>query len=68
MVKKNGGTEKMNEIINAISTVGFPIFMCIMIYNNQTKQLNEITKAITNNTNAVSELSKKLGMEEKEND
>ena len=58
----------MNEVINAISTVGFPIFMCIMIYNNQTKQLNEITKAITNNTNAISELSKKLGMEEKEND
>lgn len=58
----------MNEIINAISTVGFPIFMCIMIYNNQTKQLNEITKAITNNTNAISELSKKLGMEEKEDD
>ena len=58
----------MNEIINAISTVGFPIFMCIMIYNKQTKQLNEITKAITNNTNAISELSKKLGMEEKEND
>lgn len=58
----------MNEFINAISTVGFPIFMCIMIYNNQTKQLNEITKAITNNTNAISELSKKLGMEEKEND
>ena len=58
----------MNEIINAISTVGFPIFMCIMIYQNQTKQLNEITKAITNNTNAISELSKKLGMEEKEDD
>lgn len=58
----------MNEIINAISTVGFPIFMCIMIYNNQTKQLNEITKAITNNTNAISELSKKLGMEDKEDD
>ena len=58
----------MNEFINAISTVGFPIFMCIMIYNNQTKQLNEITKAITNNTNAISELSKKLGMEEKEDD
>lgn len=58
----------MNEVINAISTVGFPIFMCIMIYQNQTKQLNEITKAITNNTNAISELSKKLGMEEKEND
>ena len=58
----------MNEIINAVSTVGFPIFMCIMIYNNQTKQLNEITKAITNNTNAISELSKKLRMEEKEDD
>ena len=58
----------MNEVINAISTVGFPIFMCIMIYQNQTKQLNEITKAITNNTNAISELSKKLGMEEKENE
>ena len=58
----------MNEVINSISTVGFPIFMCIMIYQNQTKQLNEITKAITNNTNAISELSKKLGMEEKEDD
>ena len=58
----------MNELINAISTVGFPIFMCIMIYQNQTKQLNEITKAITNNTNAISELSKKLGMEDKEDD
>ena len=58
----------MNEVINAISTVGFPIFMCIMIYQNQTKQLNEITKAITNNTNAISKLSKKLGMEEKEDD
>ena len=58
----------MNEIIHAISTVGFPIIMCIMIYQNQTKQLNEITKAITNNTNAISELSKKLGMEEKEDD
>lgn len=58
----------MNEFINAISTVGFPIFMCIMIYQNQTKQLNEITKAITNNTNAISELSKKLGMEDKEDD
>ena len=43
-------------------------FMCIMIYQNQTKQLNEITKAITNNTNAIIELSKKLGMEEKEDD
>ena len=58
----------MNEFINAISTVGFPIFMCIMIYQNQTKQLNEITKAITNNTNAISALSKKLGMKEKQDD
>lgn len=58
----------MNEFISAISTVGFPIVMCIMIYQNQTKQLNEITKAITNNTNAISELSKKLGMEDKEDD
>lgn len=58
----------MNELINAISTVGFPIFMCVMIYQNQTKQLNEITKAITNNTNAISDLSKKLGMEGEEDD
>lgn len=58
----------MNEIANLISTVGFPIFMCVMIYSNQTKQLNEITKAITNNTNAIIELSKKLGMEGKEDD
>ena len=57
----------MNEFINNKHS-RLSNFMCIMIYQNQTKQLNEITKAITNNTNAISELSKKLGMEEKEDD
>ena len=58
----------MNVFINANKYSRISNFMCIMIYQNQTKQLNEITKAITNNTNAISELSKKLGMEEKEDD
>ena len=56
----------MNKFINTISKIFN--FICIMIYQIQTKRLNEITEAITNNTNAISELSKKLEMEEKEDD
>ena len=56
------------KLLMQLARSDFRFFMCIMIYNNQTKQLNEITKAITNNTNAISELSKKLGMEDKEDD
>lgn len=53
----------MNEIVNAISQVGFPI-VCTMIlayilYNendkNDTRML-EFVKAIDNNTKAISEL------------
>lgn len=54
----------MDIFINAISNVGFPIVMCIMIYQNQTSQIKEITKVVSNNTNVISKIAKKLGIEE----
>lgn len=53
----------MNEIVNAISQVGFPI-VCTMIlayilYNEEDKndtRMIEFVKAIDNNTKAISEL------------
>lgn len=53
----------MNEIVNAISQVGFPI-VCTMIlayilYNENDKndtRMIEFVKAIDNNTKAISEL------------
>ena len=59
-------------IISAVSSVGFPIVFCFILYktlmdqNKQHKEeMSEITKAISNNTLAIQKLTDKL---EKEND
>ena len=53
----------MNEIVNAISQVGFPIVCTMMLayilYNENDKndtRMIEFVKAIDNNTRAISEL------------
>ena len=53
----------MNEIVNAISQVGFPIVCTMMLayilYNENDKndsRMIEFVKAIDNNTKAISEL------------
>ena len=53
----------MNEIVNAISQVGFPIVCTMMLayilYNENEKndsRMIEFVKAIDNNTKAISEL------------
>lgn len=53
----------MNEIVNAISQVGFPIVCAIILayilYNENDKndtRMIEFVKAIDNNTKAISEL------------
>ena len=49
----------MNEIANLISTVGFPIVMCILMLKQNSKQL----EIIQNNTNAINNLVNLLGKE-----
>lgn len=60
-----------NVIIQLIGAVGFPIVMCLMMFNRMEKQdedfrntMSEITKSINNNTNALTILAIKLGEED----
>ena len=46
----------MNEIANLISTVGFPIVMCILMLKQNSKQL----EIIQNNTTAINNLTDEL--------
>ena len=46
----------MNEIANLISTVGFPIVMCILMLKQNSKQL----EIIQNNTNAINNLTEEI--------
>ena len=62
--------DNVNVIIQAISTVGFPIAMCcIMAYyvkyteDKHREEINSIREALENNTLALTKLSDK--MEEK---
>ena len=56
-IKKMRGERKMmNEIANLISTVGFPIVMCILMLKQNSKQL----EIIQNNTTAINNLTDEL--------
>ena len=53
----------MNDIVNAISTVGFPIVVCIiMIYLNERQdsrhkeEIEKMTLALNNNTVAIQQI------------
>ena len=59
--------ETLQEISNIITTVGFPIAMCMMLYyqllkNNEqhTNEMDKITEALNNNTNALNLLIEKM--------
>ena len=65
----------MTEIVNVISTVGFPIAMCLIImyfWNNQyakTMQelkdtISRLTDVVADNTKALALLEQRLGEEE----
>ena len=50
------GVKMMNEIANLISTVGFPIVMCILMLKQNSKQL----EIIQNNTTAINNLTEEI--------
>ena len=58
MNRKTGkeAMKMMNEIANLISTVGFPIVMCILMLKQNSKQL----EIIQNNTTAINNLTDEL--------
>lgn len=55
---------QMNEIINAVSTVGFPIALCVFLVWQNSKQdayyremLDKLRETVERNTNSITELS-----------
>lgn len=55
-----------NVIVQTVSSVGFPIVMCLMLYNQMLKteevhkqEIAELRKAIENNTLALNNLTRK---------
>lgn len=53
-----------NVIVQIVSSVGFPIVMCLMLYNQMLKteevhkqEIAELRKAIENNTLALNNLT-----------
>lgn len=67
--------EIMPDVMTAISTIGFPIFACIMIFKAMEKQrddhkqesekwaeaFNRNTAALNNNTNVMQRLLDRIG-------
>ncbi len=49
-------SEAMQAVITAISTVGFPIVMCLLMF----RQINELRGVIENNTLVLQELVHKI--------
>lgn len=54
-------------ITNLIGSLGFPIVMCLMLYNRMNKQdevhkeeMHKLTESLNNNTLALTQLSSKL--------
>ena len=65
----------MNEIVNMISSVGFPIAMCLIImyfWNNQYSKamqelretISRLTDVVADNTKALALLEQRLGDDE----
>ena len=57
----------VTPIVQAISTVGFPIVMCGALFwymiqqrNNHTEEITKMTEALNNNTLAIQKLLDKL--------
>ena len=67
----------MNEIVNMITSVGFPICMCLLImffWNNQYSKtmkelrdtISRLTEVVADNTKAIALLDQRLGDEIKD--
>lgn len=51
----------MNDIISSVTTVGFPIVMCLLIYTKQNETIENLRNSIEKNSNLIEKLITKLG-------
>lgn len=50
----------VNSILTGISTVGFPIVMCLIIFYQNEKTIDTLKTTIDNNTSIIKELIAKI--------
>lgn len=50
----------VNTILTGISTVGFPIVMCLIIFYQNEKTIDALKTTIDNNTSIIQELVAKI--------
>lgn len=53
-------SETVNAILTGISTVGFPIVMCLIIFYQNEKTIDTLKTTIDNNTSIIKELIAKI--------
>lgn len=60
----------MNDVLSAISTVGFPIVACLLCgwyikyqATQHRSEISELSKAIENNTNVMTKLLERMSRE-----
>ena len=58
----------MNDVINLISSCGFPIFACIYLVKNQSKQIEKLSEIIKDNTKAIEKLVRLSELERSEHE
>ena len=51
---------EITEIMNLIGTFGFPIVMCILFWHYISTALNDVTKIVDKNTDAINTLILKI--------
>ena len=54
----------MESIATLISTVGFPIAMCLLVYFQNTKEIDSLRDAINNNTMVMQKILDRLGIDD----
>lgn len=52
--------DAINAILTAISTVGFPIVMCLIIFYQNEKTIETLKTTVDNNTSIIKELVAKI--------
>lgn len=50
----------IQEIMNFISTVGFPIVMCCLMFKRMNAQDDKLTTIVVNNTESITKLCEKI--------
>ena len=50
----------VNAILTGVSTVGFPIVMCLIIFYQNEKTIDTLKTTIDNNTSIIKELIAKI--------